>query len=126
MQRALQDLFTKLEINVDWDQDFAIEVQPRPEAISFSRPLCITKDKQDLHLAHYTQSEWDIDYNPWIIIDLNTWQPRSVYRFYQGQLKVGVDLGLEEALTLLDQWAQDLLEQGYSNPKEAQWIRCTL
>ena len=96
------------------------------DSTAFSRPLCLSKENNQLSLAHYTVSEWDIDYDPWMIINLDDWTPISIYRFHHGQLIVGKDLTLKEALKQLNEWAETLLSQNYHNPLFAQCNRCKL
>ncbi|KAI8894011.1 hypothetical protein BC833DRAFT_606488 [Globomyces pollinis-pini] len=120
----LLDIFKCHQINsfiqdpIHENSSFALN----PIGSKFSKPLLVIRYSNKLQCAQFTESAYDKDYDPIIewIINGNTLELVSIYRWHQGLLTVGKNIKKSDADDFVDNWILDLLERGYNDPLEAE------
>ena len=99
--------------------DWSFEIRAKEGSTGFSRPLAISRIGQHISMAHYTKSEYDIDYDPWVTFAVHPegWKPVAIYRWYSGDLKVDTQDGIsiKDATDIVADWSRDLLQNGYND-----------
>jgi hypothetical protein len=90
--------------------DWQIEIIPRPDGITFSRPLVISRNNLIVQLAHYTVSTYDTDYDPILEfrVEGDEWIPVSIYKFHTGLKIVGEDISSDEFDLMMQDWKTSL------------------